>query len=300
MTATAPVVRTHGNAYEIFIFVLTVLSLGVMVLVLLPLSAPVHNVLVFYDNLICFVFLGDFLYNLSGSSPRSEYFLRKRGWLDLLGSIPTFGFLRFTALFRLARLSRLARITRAMRGKKQKELVRDVIENRGQYALFITLLLVMLVLSISSVLILFFESRDPDANITTGGDALWWAFVTITTVGYGDKYPVTPGGRMVAVGVMMAGIGVIGALASILASLLVSSPSEDREAVAALDGDGTRTDLAPSAPATMVPERHLADELGLLRQEMAAARDEMDRTRKELAELRTTITGTTRGQEAGP
>src|SRR6185436_5499208 len=116
MTAAAPIVRTHGNAYEIFILVLTVLSLGVMVLVLLPFSDPVHEVLVFYDNLICVVFLGDFLYNLTGSRPRGEYFFRNRGWLDLLGSIPSFGFLRFTALFRLARLSRLTRIVRVMRG----------------------------------------------------------------------------------------------------------------------------------------------------------------------------------------
>lgn len=86
MAAVAPVVRTHGNAYMIFILVLTVLSLGVMTLVPLPLSEPVHTVLLFYDNVICFVFLGDFLYNLSGSHPRREYFLERRGWLDLLGS----------------------------------------------------------------------------------------------------------------------------------------------------------------------------------------------------------------------
>ena len=85
MTAAAPVVRTHGNAYEIFILVLTVLSLAVMVLVLLPFSQPVHDVLVFYDNLICFVFLADFLYNLTGSRPRSEYFFKNRGWLDRRG-----------------------------------------------------------------------------------------------------------------------------------------------------------------------------------------------------------------------
>ena len=81
--------------------------------------------------------------------------------------------------------------------------------------------MMMIVLTISSVLILQFESRSPDANITTGGDALWWAIVTITTVGYGDFYPVTTLGREVGVVVMFAGVGIIGALASILASILV-------------------------------------------------------------------------------
>ncbi|MEZ4596856.1 MAG: ion transporter [Chloroflexota bacterium] len=175
--------RTHGNAYEIFILALTLLSLLVMVLLLMPVDQPVRDTLTFYDNLICVVFLVDFAYNLTGSHPRREYFIRRRGWLDLMGSIPSLGVFRLTGLLRLARLSRLARIVRAHRGQHQKELVRDVVQNRGQYALFITLLLIMLVLTIGSVLVLMFESGDPDANIKTGGDALWWAFTTITTVG---------------------------------------------------------------------------------------------------------------------
>ena len=70
------------------------------------------------------------------------------------------------------------------------------------------------------------EAKAPDANITTGGDALWWGLVTITTVGYGDYYPVTMLGRIVGISVMFAGVGIIGALASILASMLVPPPKE--------------------------------------------------------------------------
>jgi voltage-gated potassium channel len=247
MTSQA-IVRRHGNAYEIFIFVLTLLSLGVMVLLVLPVSPAVRDALTFYDNLICVVFLIDFAYNLSGSHPRREYLVRNRGWLDLLGSIPSFGVLPFTALFRLARLSRLARIIRAFRGKQQKDLVRDVIANRSQYALFITLLLVVVVLAVGSVLVLQFESASPDANITTGGDALWWAFVTLTTVGYGDRYPVTQRGRTTAVAVMFMGIGLIGALASLLASVLVTDDDEDDDETASTDIsaalDAVRTELA--------------------------------------------------------
>jgi voltage-gated potassium channel len=279
--APAPVTRTHGNAYELFILVMTLLSLVVMVLLLLPMSEPVHVALTFYDNVICVVFLVDFLYNLLGAHPRREYLVRQRGWLDLLGSVPTLGVVRLTALFRLARLSRLARIVRGYEGKHQKDLLRDVIRNRGQYALFFTLLVVMLVLTFASVLVLMFEADDPTANITTGGDSLWWAFVTLTTVGYGDLYPITNGGRAVGVGVMFAGVGVIGALASILASILVPTPS--REFEAQMTGETAVDELGPDPAARSSLERELVEELGRLRREVAAVRWEVVELRLSLA-----------------
>ena len=175
--------------------------------------------------MICIIFLIDFYLNLRGAAKKSDYFIKERGWLDLLGSIPSLGLLtnvgKFAGLFRLARLSRLARIMRLMRGENKKALVKDVLEHRSQYAMFITILLTIMVLTVASVLVLQFESQSPDANITTGGDAFWYSIVTITTVGYGDRYPVTTGGRITAMFIMFMGVGIIGALASILASLLV-------------------------------------------------------------------------------
>ena len=216
----------HSNSYNIFMLVLTVLSLGIMACLLLPLSQPTLDVLVVYDNVVCIVFLADFAMNLLRSPSKRDYFIGRRGWLDLLGSIPSLGFFRFTALLRLARLSRFARIARLLQGESKKALVADVLKNRGSYAAFITVLSAFMVLVVSSVLVLQFESQSTDANIKTGGDALWWALVTITTVGYGDRYPITQLGRITGFAVMAAGIGVIGALASILASILVPQPEE--------------------------------------------------------------------------
>lgn len=244
----------RSNAYELFILVLTVLSLVIMVALVMPrISEATKKLLNVYDNLICFVFLADFAMRLRRAPRKRDYFIGERGWLDLLGSIPSFGAVgsgKYTSLFRLARLSRLARITRLLRGQSKRELVDDVVQNRGQYAIVITLLAAMLVLAFSSVLVLQFEGKDPNANIHTGGQALWWAWVTITTVGYGDFYPVTAAGRIVGFFVMLTGIGIIGALASIFASVLVtSSQAED------------------------VPEPgELGQELRALREEVAALR----------------------------
>jgi voltage-gated potassium channel len=261
--------RQHGNAYQIFILVVTVLSLAVMVALVMPLSQATLDALAVWDTVLCLIFLGDFAYNITGSKPKRQYFLHERGWLDLLGSIPSLGLFRYAALLRLARLSRFARILRLLGGQNRKELVRDVVANRSQYALFLTLLLALTTVSVASVVILQFESMSPDANITSGGDALWWAVVTITTVGYGDRFPVTTLGRMTGVFVMFAGIGIIGALASILASLLVSPPAAaDTEAAA---------DPAAAGPSTDVSE---------LRAEMAQLRSELAQMNATLAESR--------------
>lgn len=253
--------RKHSNAYNIFILVLTLLSLAVMVLLLLPVSEATRTLLGFYDAAICVIFLIDFFLNLRAAPKKSDYFLRQGGWLDLIGSIPSLGITQIGAILRLARLSRLARIARLLRGEQKKALVKDVLENRSQYAVFITIFLTILVLTVASVLVLQFESRSSDANITTGGDALWYAIVTITTVGYGDYYPVTTFGRITAMFIMFAGVGIIGALASILASLLVGGSSSEEE------------EEAPAA----APDLSVQEELKAVKEELAVMRQMLEK-----------------------
>jgi voltage-gated potassium channel len=275
MTSEAPVLREHGNAYNIFILVLTLFSLVIMVLLIVPwLDQDTQDLLMVYDNAIAFIFLADFIYNFTGSKPKREYFIRQRGWLDLLGSIPSLGLTQYGGLLRLARLSRLARIARLLGAKERRGVVEDVLQNRSQYAVFITILSAGMVLSVASILILQFESKSPDANIHTGGDALWWGLVTITTVGYGDRFPVTALGRITGVAVMFAGVGIIGALASILASILVPPPKDDAPTVPDRAGSGPAGGGATPAVSDDVAAQlaALRDEIAGLRAEIAANR----------------------------
>jgi voltage-gated potassium channel len=254
-----------SNAYQLFILVLTVLSLLIMVWLLLPITQQTRNLLNIYDNVICFIFLYDFTMSLIEAKKKSDYFIKERGWLDLLGSIPSFGITTYGGLLRLARLSRLARIGRLLRGQNKKEMVEDIVNNRNQYTAFITILMTIIVLTVGSVLVLQFESKNPDANIQSGGDSLWYSIVTITTVGYGDRYPITTGGRIVAVFIMFMGVGIIGALASILSSVLVGAPAAQAEVEETDSSSGTAPPVELLAPATRQDVADLEKEILSLR-----------------------------------
>jgi voltage-gated potassium channel len=80
---------------------------------------------------------------------------------------------------------------------------------------------VPLVVFVAALASLDAERSSPDANITTFGDALWWACTTITTVGYGDYFPVTTQGRFIAVALMVAGIAMLGVVTAALASWFI-------------------------------------------------------------------------------
>ena len=125
---------------------------------------------------------------------------REGGWLDLIGSLPFPG-------FRLARLLRVVRAARQIRERGGRRLWRDFIRERAQGALYVVLLLVVLVLEFASIGVLAAERGEADANIETASDALWWGYVTITTVGYGDRFPVTNEGRLVGVVLLTVGVG---------------------------------------------------------------------------------------------
>lgn len=92
---------------------------------------------------------------------------------------------------------------------------------------------------VGALAVLDAERGQPDSNITTFGDASWWAITTMTTVGYGDQFPVTATGRFVAAGLMVGGIALLGAVTATLASLLIERVSDDTQA-----DDDLRSELA--------------------------------------------------------
>jgi voltage-gated potassium channel len=86
----------------------------------------------------------------------------------------------------------------------------------------------LVVILISTTLIVEVESKAPNAMIKNGGDAIWWALSTVTTVGYGDMYPVTTQGRFIAAGLMLVGIALFGSISAFVTSKIIL-PKEERD-----------------------------------------------------------------------
>ena len=187
----------QAPGYEIFIGLLAIISLINLAIWILPFEPYQKQIAEIVDVPITFIFLADFFNRLRQSHPRRIYFVEQRGWLDLLGSLPAF--------FKLFRLFRLFRVYRLMKAFGLRNIIRGFVKDRADNALLVVVFMVIVVLEFGSMAVVYFEAKSPNANITTGGDAVWWAFVSITTVGYGDKYPVTTGGRISAFFVLAAG-----------------------------------------------------------------------------------------------
>jgi voltage-gated potassium channel len=242
--------REPNTTYELFIGILGVYSLLVVGLIfLLPVSSPAREILLVADTLTCFIFLADFFRSLI-RAPRKRAYL-KWGWLDLLGSIP--GIL----ILRLARLRRLGQAVGVLRQQKRGKVFRRLSQRLAESAIGGTGLVVILALTFGSLFILQAERQDPAANIRTSADALWWSFVTMSTVGYGDYFPVTRWGRLLAILLMTVGVGIFGVLTSYLATVFITPYQKDKESTD--DIKSLRDDMAALQAKLEVIERLLKD-----------------------------------------
>jgi voltage-gated potassium channel len=220
MATSAPARDEFGNTgYEIFVGALSVLSLVNIALLLAVEDAALNNVIRTIDILLSIVFLIDFSVRLHRAPSRADYFLRRYGWADLLASLP------FPEL-KILRLFRLVRVLRLLRRNGGRRIVRSLIRDRAGSALLSLLFVAVIVLQFGSLAMIRIESRSPDANIKTASDALWYVIATMSTVGYGDVYPVTNGGRELGTLIIVIGVGIFGTLTGYLANLFLAPRTE--------------------------------------------------------------------------
>jgi voltage-gated potassium channel Kch len=209
-----------STGYEIFIGMLSLLSIFNLVLIFgFVQDAGLQEVLRVMNAVLSGIFLVDFTYRISTANSKSGYFFRQYGWADLVASVPL-------PQLKVLRVFRLFRVYRLMRDIGPKNILNSLVKDRAGSALYTLLMAGILVLQFGSLAMLRIEQYAPGANITSASDALWYTIVTISTVGYGDQYPVTNAGREVGALIIVVGVGIFGTFTGYLANFFLSPTSQ--------------------------------------------------------------------------
>lgn len=167
------------------------------------LDSDLRNFLTVASWTVWGAFAVDFAARIWLAEGRVEYAIRH--WYDVA--------LIVLPMMRPLRLLRLLALARVLNRSATSSLIGRV----STYVAGVAILAVFL----GAIAVLDVEQDSPDANIASFGDALWWASTTVTTVGYGDRFPVTTEGRFIAVALMLVGIAVVGAVTASIATWMV-------------------------------------------------------------------------------
>ena len=250
------------GSYECFILAVSLLSLVNLTLAIALTPPGTGEILQVCDVVLSGILLLDFGFRLISAPSRRDYLIRQFGWLDLLGSLPYPG-------LRVARFFRIVRVIRLLQDDGLRRLRRRIVRDRSGSTLLGVLFLTLVLIEAGSLLIYEIEVRAQSSNIQTPYDALWWTYVTVATVGYGDRYPVTNAGRVVGVVTMTVGVVLYGAVTAFLADKF-TGPRANEGAGAGADKYDLRADLAEIRREL----RALRDEGPEIRREPRAPRDD--------------------------
>lgn len=202
--------------YNAFIILVTLISLGVVFLYyLVPLPEQVDQVLFIVNVIDALILLFDFGVRLF-MAPKKLRYLLPLGLLDLVGSLPGVPYLR------LLRIPSMLINWRMVRHTAPHEVLRMARARLAESTLLSGILLVFFVMTVGGMAIVYVEAPVEGSNIKTGGDALWYALVTIATVGYGDRYPITEPGRLIGSAMILVGVGIFSILTGFISTQFLS------------------------------------------------------------------------------
>ena len=213
-------VKDRRLIYELVVIFLSVLSIVNLIPLIFEQPDNPNYILAFsFDRILCIVFFGDFVFRLITANKKRRYFLTS-GWLDLVSCFA------FIDLFRLARIARVVLLFRSF--KHFKVIMSFFFKSSSISTPGFIFVITIVVVFVTSTLILYIE-RAPDSMITTPMDAVWWSVVTMTTVGYGDIFPVTSSGRILGIFVMIYGVGFYGSISGSLISSIIETDEVSSE-----------------------------------------------------------------------
>jgi len=218
-----------GRAFDITIQILIILSLISFSLETLPnLSEQIYSIFNTIETVIVMIFSIEYVLRILVAEKRLAYIFSFYGLIDLLAILPFYLSTNISLqTLRILRLLRLFRILKLTRYNAAINRISKAIYLAKEELVLFTVITLML-LYISAVGIYHFEHAAQPDNFKSIFDSLWWAVATLTTVGYGDVYPITIAGRIFTFLILMLGLGVVAVPTGIIASALASvRKSED-------------------------------------------------------------------------
>jgi voltage-gated potassium channel len=244
----------HGRVFDLFIQLLVVLSLVSFSIETLPsLSKSAQLWCRRFDVFSVVVFSIEYLLRVYVATPRRSYIFSFFGLVDLLAILPFyFGTgvdLRSIRAFRLLRLFRLFKLARYSAAVRRFHVALSIA--REELVLFVSVTVILLYLA--AVGIYYFEGDAQPDQFGSVFHCLWWAVATLTTVGYGDVYPVTVGGKVFTFLILLIGLGVI----SVPAGLVASALAKARQ----LEDDARQSDQSADTGVKLIPEKTAEYEL---------------------------------------
>lgn len=222
---------TSGRIFVLTIQALIVVSLLTFSISTIPnLSPSTQKVLDTVETFTIIIFTAEYLLRLYVAERRRKFFFSFFGFIDLLSILPFYLRsnidLRSMRTFRLLRMFRILKLVRY--SKAIRRFKRTFFIAREELMLFGCVS--MIILYLSAVGIYYFENAAQPEHFQSVFHSLWWALCTLTTVGYGDVYPITVGGRVFTFAVLIIGLGVVAVPAGIISSALTKAMEEEKEA----------------------------------------------------------------------
>ena len=212
-----------------FLIILSVITFSIETLPNLKLQT--HVVLKAIEAFCVIVFTFEYLARIYVAENKTKFIFSFFGIVDFLAILPfylSFGIdlrsLRLLRMFRLFRLFKLVRYNKAMR-----HFANAMRLAKEQIILF--MMITLMLIYFTAVGIYYFENEAQPEHFSSIFSSLWWSIVTLTTVGYGDVYPITIGGRIFTFFMLLIGLGVVAIPTGIISSSLTKAiePNDDEE-----------------------------------------------------------------------
>jgi voltage-gated potassium channel len=225
-------IQSNGisRIFDILIQILIILNIIAFSLETIPLlSEEIKSILSSFELFSVIIFTLEYLIRIWVAESKFSYIFSFYGFIDFLAILPFYLSLaidlravKSLQFFRLFRLLKLTRYSKTM-NKFQKAIY----QAREEFVIFFILTIILFYLS--SMGIYFFENDAQPKVFTSIFDSMWWAVATLTTVGYGDVYPITVGGKIFTAMILLIGLGVVGIPAGIISSALTEVSNTEKE-----------------------------------------------------------------------